>query len=154
MSDDDARLLVTILKKVTLAEGSSATGKWSEKIWFCSSFPVHYRVFVYESRRSSQKRKGHRKGEHRYERHVKFVIVDGASILQVTEAAKDDWDQGRAQLLMEMFTAHHNNVRGGFPDDHEVLEPCQQGIYGNLCRVVDLLKAKLWSGRGTENLLQ
>lgn len=42
---------------------------------------------------------------------VEYVVLDGKKILFVVEAEKDDWNQGRAQLLMEMYEAYHKNLR-------------------------------------------
>ncbi|CAO3654340.1 unnamed protein product [Cunninghamella echinulata] len=51
---------------------------------------------------------------------IEFVIVNGKSILIVTEAKKQDWDQGRAQLLMQLYNAYAQNIKNGAPKEHIV----------------------------------
>ncbi|KAI9300831.1 hypothetical protein BJ944DRAFT_291400 [Cunninghamella echinulata] len=51
---------------------------------------------------------------------VEFVIVHGKLILVIIEAKKQDWDQGRAQLLMQLYNAYIKNIKLGAPKDHVV----------------------------------
>ncbi|CAO3650218.1 unnamed protein product [Cunninghamella echinulata] len=49
---------------------------------------------------------------------VEFVITRGKLILIVIEAKKQDWEQGRAQLFMELYNAYIKNIKFGAPKDH------------------------------------
>ncbi|CAO3639101.1 unnamed protein product [Cunninghamella blakesleeana] len=51
---------------------------------------------------------------------VEFVIVRGKRILTVVEAKKQDWDQGRAQLLMQLYNAYIKNIKLGALKEHVV----------------------------------
>ncbi|KAI9309054.1 hypothetical protein BJ944DRAFT_246058 [Cunninghamella echinulata] len=51
---------------------------------------------------------------------VEFVIVRGKLILIAIEAKKQDWDQGRAQLFMQLYNAYISNIKLGASKDHIV----------------------------------
>ena len=51
---------------------------------------------------------------------VEFVLVQGKAIFNIVEAKKDDWEQGRAQLLMQLDTAHTNNVNMKLSPNHVI----------------------------------
>lgn len=57
---------------------------------------------------------------------VEYVVVDGEKILLVVEAKKDDWTQGRTQLLMEMYEAYQMNMKNNI-----ALESYK--LYGSVC---------------------
>ena len=51
---------------------------------------------------------------------VDIVVVNGRQILIIVEAKKDDWEQGRAQNLMQLYNAHSSNIERGAPRTHIV----------------------------------
>ncbi|KAI9303466.1 hypothetical protein BJ944DRAFT_268359 [Cunninghamella echinulata] len=51
---------------------------------------------------------------------VEYVIVHNKYILIVIEAKKDDFDQGRAQLLMQLYNAYIENIKNGAPNNHSI----------------------------------
>ncbi|CAO3642046.1 unnamed protein product [Cunninghamella echinulata] len=51
---------------------------------------------------------------------IEFVIVQGKFILIVIEAKKQDWDQGRAQILMQLYNAYIKNNKLGASKNHVV----------------------------------
>ncbi|KAI9303645.1 hypothetical protein BJ944DRAFT_268057 [Cunninghamella echinulata] len=51
---------------------------------------------------------------------VEYVIVHKKYILIICEAKKDDFDQGRAQLLMQLYNAYIKNIKNGAPYNHTV----------------------------------
>ncbi|CAO3638073.1 unnamed protein product [Cunninghamella echinulata] len=42
---------------------------------------------------------------------VELVVVHGKIILIVIQAKRKDWDQGRAQLLMQIYNAYVKNIK-------------------------------------------
>ncbi|CAO3619747.1 unnamed protein product [Cunninghamella echinulata] len=51
---------------------------------------------------------------------VEYVKVHKKYILVVIEAKKDDFDQGRAQLLMQLYNAYIKNIKNGTPKNHTI----------------------------------
>lgn len=51
---------------------------------------------------------------------IEFVIVQGKFILIVIEAKKQDWDQSRAQILMQLYNAYIKNNKLGVSKNHVV----------------------------------
>ncbi|KAI9307868.1 hypothetical protein BJ944DRAFT_237507 [Cunninghamella echinulata] len=51
---------------------------------------------------------------------VEFVIVRGKLILIVIEAKKQDWDQGRAQILTQLYNTYTENIKLGAPKNHVI----------------------------------
>ncbi|KAI9305355.1 hypothetical protein BJ944DRAFT_69495 [Cunninghamella echinulata] len=51
---------------------------------------------------------------------VEYVIVHKKYILIIIEAKKDDFEQGRAQLLMQLYNAYIKNIKNGAPYNHTV----------------------------------
>lgn len=51
---------------------------------------------------------------------VEFIIVNEKFILIIIEAKKQDWDQGRAQNLMQLYNAYVENIKKGAPKNHVV----------------------------------
>ncbi|KAI9303363.1 hypothetical protein BJ944DRAFT_241519 [Cunninghamella echinulata] len=49
---------------------------------------------------------------------VEYVMVHKKYILIIIEAKKDDFDQGRAQLLMQLYNAYIKNIKNGAPKNH------------------------------------
>ncbi|CAO3649790.1 unnamed protein product [Cunninghamella blakesleeana] len=51
---------------------------------------------------------------------VEYVIVHKKYILIVIEAKKDDFDQDRAQLLMQLYNTYIKNIKNGAPKNHSI----------------------------------
>ncbi|KAI9301853.1 hypothetical protein BJ944DRAFT_242899 [Cunninghamella echinulata] len=51
---------------------------------------------------------------------VEYIMVHKKYILIVIEAKKDDFEQGRAQLLVQLYNTYIKNVKNGAPKNHTV----------------------------------
>ncbi|CAO3638912.1 unnamed protein product [Cunninghamella blakesleeana] len=51
---------------------------------------------------------------------VDYIMVNDKYILIVIEAKKDDFEQGRAQLLMQLYNAYIKNIENGSPKNHTI----------------------------------
>ncbi|CAO3610381.1 unnamed protein product [Cunninghamella echinulata] len=51
---------------------------------------------------------------------VEYVIANGKYILIIIEAKKYVFDQGRAQLLMQLYNAYIKNIKNGAPKVHTI----------------------------------
>ncbi|CAO3625361.1 unnamed protein product [Cunninghamella echinulata] len=49
---------------------------------------------------------------------IEFVIVRGKIILIAIQAKKQDWDQGRAQTLMQLYNAYIKNIKLSTSKNH------------------------------------
>lgn len=106
------------LKMLTLSEGPVNLGNEIKRCDFVHPF-LYTIVCLYSNYHVKIRREKEISGEI-VTCNVEFVIVDNNSILIVIEAKKQDWDQGRVQNMMQLFTAYDNNIKAGFPTNHIV----------------------------------
>lgn len=55
---------------------------------------------------------------------IEFIVVKDKLILMTIEAKRQDWDRGRAQLLMQLYNRYLQNIKNSAPINHV--------LYGNM----------------------
>ncbi|CAO3610377.1 unnamed protein product [Cunninghamella echinulata] len=103
---------------LTKSYGLANQGNESKRQEFVSTI-IYYIIAQYYDKNVMIKKEEQIDGED-IKGPVEFVIVHGKRILIAVEAKKQDWDQGRAQLLMQLYNAYIKNVKLGAPKDHVV----------------------------------
>lgn len=122
--------LFTVLSMNYHSEGTPESGNETKKSDFVQ--PILSALVAYHKRilhmniilkREGRINSSHAVGE------VEFVVKQGSKILIVVEAKKDDWDQGRAQNMLELISAHSVNVKENGKDPrHTVYGAVTTGV--------------------------
>jgi hypothetical protein len=110
--------LANQLIKLTKVEGPANSGNEQKRGDFVNRILVEI-IDLYENSKVKLRREKQIEGDI-ITGQVEFVIVDKKSVLVVVEAKKESWELGRAQNMMEIYTAYYNNINGGYNDDHIV----------------------------------
>lgn len=99
---------------------------------------------------------------------VDFIIVNKKCVIICVEAKKDDWVQGRAQNLMQVYNAYLNNIKTGLDTDHTVYGiittgyswefiwckgPALSELEGNY-KIEELRQELAWGSQETERMLR
>lgn len=125
--------------------GVPTVGNESTKCEFISPF-MKVAVASLKTRKISLKKEYVIKGEF-VGGPVEYVVREGNKILLVVEAKKDDWGQGRAQLLMEMYEAYQLNMKNNtlFSDYKMYGAVCN----GDMWEFISYSKDDKWKYYGT-----
>ncbi|CAO3644786.1 unnamed protein product [Cunninghamella echinulata] len=113
--EDVIEYLSKVLIKLTKSYGVADEGNESKRHEFVSAV-IYNIVAEYYDRNVVIKIEEQIEGEDD-KGPVEFVIAHDKLILVIVEAKKQDWDQGRAQLLIQLYNAYIKNIKLGAPKD-------------------------------------
>ncbi|KAI9301052.1 hypothetical protein BJ944DRAFT_275005 [Cunninghamella echinulata] len=103
---------------LTKSYGSANQGNESKRQEFVSTV-IYYIIAQYYGKGVMIKKEEQTDGG-KVRGPIEFVIVHGKCTLIVIGAKKQDWDQGRAQILMQLYNAYIKNIKLGASKNHVV----------------------------------
>lgn len=123
-TEEDVMDLAKALRKIYLSIGPPTVGNEATKCEFISPF-MYTAVASLDNDNISLERE-EEIGNDQIKGPVEYFVVYKNTVVNVVEAKKDNWDQGRAQLLMQLCTAYENNINNN-------RQSSLHKIYGAVC---------------------